>query len=798
MFDFLKPTVTMKLSDYFELNNPKYITLQITPHSSNRNYDTELLIETMASIYKLPYQRLIKEIKDNKTFKFTYSLPEKSSFIISITKEDCEFFLVIPQRYSNLFIEKCSEVWKKCTIKEIDKIPELTGERYELFYSKEDPLSLKINKKTNEPLSNLLGVKDIMEPGDEVDVLYNFIPMYQGRWRGLYKRTMKRIRNGIPVDKERFTPSFVANYAFIGTIKGIDFIFDRINNFLGDGKPIRKTEAAITSLDKLSNLSRNTIKKENSTIIGTQIIVSSKSNDITRKHNNALSVAESFKSISDDNSLKYKKIPDKKIVNIEDHIIRGTSINKMSTGECGNFVQIPGRDLLNRHKINTKVEVLENSVPEELKEGNIYLGKNKCKGVEENAYLPTEYNFANLALMLLSPQGGGKTTLISNIASNANKAKEANIVLDYIKNCELADSIKKVINPSDILEIDLSNEKHFQALAFNEITYSGDSEFEKFEVANMKAEQTVAFIDSANCDGKPLTSKMRRYLSAAANIVYLQNDTSIGDVIKCLNKFKYRLSYITWAKENISLQGLEYLQDYIDTLEELDEVDVEIDKKTKEVIRKEIVGTKDTKIEGILDRVNLIQENIYLKYMLNMKSTNNINFVKAMEEGKTILIKMPENKYNSTMVKNVLITFYTSKIILATKLRGSLHEKPRRCNVFYDEIYQAPTAESVICSVLSQLRKFGTKVIISAHYMDQLSNTLKNEIKASGSSYMLLQGADKKNFNELREELAPYELEDLLKLEQFHSLNLIKYNKGYARFITHLPKPLNKRGDNLD
>lgn len=790
MFDFLKKPKVITLEDYFELKKPKYITLQVIPHSSNRNYDTELLVQTMASIYKLPYQRLIKEIKDNKTFKFTYSLPEKASFVITVTKDDCLFYLVIPKRYSNLFIEKCTEIWKRATIKEVSSIPVFDGEKYELHYQKEDPLSLKVNKKTNEPLSNILGVKDIMEHGDEVDILYNFIPINQGRWRGLYKETMKKLKVGLPIDKEKLTVSCIAKYALIAVVKAIDFTFEMINDILGDGKPMPKSEVAVTSTDRLSSLSRNTTKKENSTVIGTQIIVSSKSNDTSRKHNNALAVVESYKTISEDNSLQYRRIPDKTKVNIDDHTIKGATINKMSTSECNNFVQIPGRELLDRHSINSKVEVLESPVPEELKEGDISLGESKCKGVEEKAFLPTEYNFANLALMLLSPQGGGKTTLIGNIASNANKAKEGNIVLDYIKNCELADSIKKVVNPEDIIEIDLSKEECFQALAFNEVSYTGNSEFEKFEVSNMKAEQTVAFIDAANCDGKPLTGKMRRYLSAAANIVYLQNHTSIGDVIKCLSKYQKRLDFVKWAKENTSPQGLEYLEDYIDALEELDEVEVEIDKKTKEILRKEVVGTKDTKIEGILDRVNLIQENIYLKYMLNMQSDKNVDFIQAMEEGKTILIKMPENKYNNTMVKNVLITFYTSKIILATKLRGALHEQPRRCNVFYDEIYQAPTAEGIICSVLSQLRKFGTKIIISAHYMDQLSSRLKNEIKASGASYMLLQGADKKNFDELKEELLPYELEDLLKLKQFHSLNLIRYKKGYARFITKLPKPI--------
>ncbi len=791
MFKFKKEQ-TMKLSEYFELKNPKYCTLQIIPHSSNRNYDTEILVQTISSIYKLPYQRLKKEIKENKSFKFTFELPEKASFILSISKDDCKFYLVVPERYKKLFIEKCTDAWNKSTINEVNTLINLEGEKYELHYKKEDPLSLKVNKKTNEPLSNILSVKDIMEDDDKINIVYNFIPISQNRWKGIYKETIKHINSGIPIDKEKYTLSFFIRMLFIGLIKGIDFSFDLLNDFFGDGNLNANNEAAITRTYTSDELSKNTKKKENATVVGTQIIVNSNSIDKTRQCNNAISVCESYKVINEDNALVYKKINKDIPINIEKHIIDKIAINKMSTLECNNLIQIPGRDLLDKYKIKSKVQVLENPIPEELKNGNISIGESKCKGNKQEAFLPKEYNFANLALLLLSPQGGGKTTLIGNIVNNANKAKESNIVMDYIKNCELAESIKKVVNPSDIIDIDLSKEECFQSLSFNEINYNGTSEFEMFRVANLKAEQTLAFIDAANNEGIALTGKMRRYLSAAANIVYLHNNTSIGDVIKCLNKYQKRIEYVNWARENISKQGLEYIEDMLDSLDELNEVEKEIDRKTKEVLRCDIVGTKDSKIEGILDRVNLIQENIYLKYMLNMKSDNNINFIKAMEEGKTILIKMPEDKFNNTMVKNVLITFFTSKIILATKLRGALHEEPSRCNVFYDEIYQAPTAEGIICNVLSQLRKFGTKIIISAHYMDQLSNKLKNEIKASGSSYMLLQGADKKNFDELKEELFPYELEDLLKLEQFNSLNLIRYKNGYAKFITKLPEPIGK------
>ncbi|MDY5913278.1 MAG: hypothetical protein SPJ62_15000 [Inconstantimicrobium porci] len=37
------------------------------------------------------------------------------------------------------------------------------------------------------------------------------------------------------------------------------------------------------------------------------------------------------------------------------------------------------------------------------------------------------------------------------------------------------------------------------------------------------------------------------------------------------------------------------------------------------------------------------------------------------------------------------------------------------------------------------------------------------------------------------EELQPYELDDILHLKRYHSLNHIKYENGYAKFITKLP-----------
>jgi hypothetical protein len=82
------------------------------------------------------------------------------------------------------------------------------------------------------------------------------------------------------------------------------------------------------------------------------------------------------------------------------------------------------------------------------------------------------------------------------------------------------------------------------------------TEFELLELSNMQAQQTMALVDAINSEGLPLTSKMRRYLSSAANIVFLQESSNIRDVINCLQDYRKRADFISKVPENLK----EYLE----------------------------------------------------------------------------------------------------------------------------------------------------------------------------------------------------------------------------------------------
>lgn len=764
---------SIKMRDYFQINNPMYIYLKLIPNNSIRNYNSDKIAKVINKCYRSIAERIYKEEK-----KFFYNTPTKISYYIHITKLDCEFYFVIPQFYKNLFLEKINDCWKGITVEIVNNIPRFKDSctKYALSYTKEDALSLNTDKRSNTLLSSNLNVVEILDDTDRIGIFYNFIPCSsyaQFSWRGQYKQTINKYKNLEPIDRDKKDKKYICKLS-------LHFLLNTIDNFISAIQSILNIEtkkednhslelAIARAFGQTKKISNSTTKKEDATIVNTQVVVLSESENKTNEYNNARAVVESFKSISEDNVLEGRKINKK--INFDSYNIN-TDINKISCEEASNFIALPGRELLQEHKYIKKIDVLEREVPKELQEGYISIGKSVKKGVSTDAYMSDDKNLANLGLTVLGPQGAGKTTYLKRYSKCVVEKGEGLIVLDYIKNCDLANSIREVVPIDKLIELDLSNPKNLQSFSFNELKIDSKEPFEILECANLKTQQTIALIDSINDTGDPLSPRMRRFLSSACNIVYINNDKSLKDVIRCLENYIARDKYINLIPNNLK----EMLEDEVSCLKELNDVD----KKTNEVI-----GTKDSKIEHILDRINLLREDLKLKFMFNMDSSNNIDFVDCMNKGKVILIKMPEAKFNSKYVKNVLVTFFISKIWLSCQVRGNDQDKPLRNHIVLDEIFQAPTSENILKDILVQARKFQLKLVFSAHYLSQIE-TIREALKASGSSYMLFSGTDKKNFKELEQELEPYQLEDLLNLKEYSSMNLMRVKNGYESFITDL------------
>lgn len=770
--------ISIKFSDYFKMLKPTYVYLQITPHKSIRNYNSSNIAKAIAHTYRAINRRIYKEKK-----RLVIETNYKISYVIDIKDNNAKFYFIIPECFKNIIIEKCKEIWNKATMEIVDKLEEMeeNTDLYSLSYKKEDALSLAVDKKSNEPLNSILSVMDIMKDQDRIRIIYNFLPTTQFGWLDRYNSTIEKIKDHKSIEKKQMTFDYIMRSSFVAIFSFFDSIVQVINDFTGgspEGTKKSLYSAILGILEQQQKLSTYTNKKKEATILNTQIALLSSSEDSTRRENNALSVCQAYRTLDEDNELIYKK--EKHKINLENYDYR-IETNTMSTDECSNFIQIPGRLLLVQHGIK-HINVEENNIPIELQTGIKRLGNAKFKGNTIPAFLENNYNDGNLPLVLIGSQGGGKTTYIGNYSKDCVEAKEGLIVLDFIKNCELSETIKKYVKKDRLIELDLSSKNDIQGLGYNEIEIKDNLDiFVKLDLASKQSQQIMSLIDSISL-GDPLSSRMRRFLSAAANVVFIQGYNSVKNVVECLENYKKREFYIN----SLPLDAKTELEDEINTLRELDEWSKG---SKKEGIEPEIVGTNTSKIEGILDRIGMLREDYKLKYMYNKPLKDNINLVDCMEKGKVVLIKMKEGDFPTKMQKNLLVTYFITKIWLASQLRGMKNDKLTRVNIIADEIFQAPTTMDLLEYILPQSRKFACKFIFSTQYINQLDKIF-DTLEASGSSFMMLTGSTEDDFNHFKSKLENFEYEDLRDMEKFSSLNLIKYSKGYSSFITKLPKPI--------
>ena len=783
----------IKLSDAVRIMKPNYIYLRLMPSNSIRNNNTHKLARSVAAMYK-GFTECIRKEEDKavqilgKKFlvptKVSYELPGKVSYFLYIEKQKVEFYFILPKQYMGVLKEKIGDVWTGVTMEEVSELPEFNSHcsAYSLAYSKEDALSLATDRRNNDLLGSSLNLVDVMEDGDRAGVLYNFMPTTQFTWRSSYRHTLDKVRKGLPVDRNKVGGGYLLRMALTFVIGFANAMGETLN-----GPKKRSISNAIDDmllrLNGTQKVSRSTETKAGAAILNTQIVVMSESPDKSRERNNARSLAQSFDTITEDNNLTPRLMINHRI-KPTDFSIRGATTNKMGDEECSNFMALAGREILERFDFIQKVETQETEVPADLQSGLIRIGVNRYRGKEQPAYLSIDPEYKNLTLVLIGPTRAGKSTLIGNMSRDAITAGECVVIFDYIKNCELSAEVSALFPDNKTLAIDCGDINRLQGLGYNEVGKS-DNPFVQYDNAKKQTTQLMTLINSINADDTRLSAKMERYLTSAALVVFVSGG-SIRDVFGVLQDHEKRHAFI----DRVPSSQQEHLHEYINSLHELDEYkEIKVKEDGVTTSHPKLIGTKEHLITGVIDRLNKLKANTYMEMMLKKSTAGNIDLVKELQRNQLITIRMPETMFSTDAERDVYTTYWITKLWLALQIRGQQvpdRNKLTKVNIVFDELYQVQNTERFLTDKLSRLAKFAAKPIISCHYLNQIKQ-IRDELRSANASYMLISGCDKKNFNELKDELYPYEVEDLLKLPRYHSLNLIKNKDGYARFITKLP-----------
>ena len=752
---------SMKLNDYVKVVKNEYVTVQIIPAKSNRNNNTDAIAQIINKMYLKANQLIIRENK-----KLIISTQMKASYYIHITKDKVEFYFIIPKIHITKFKTKFIEVWKNVEVKEVDRIPVdiNKGTKYQLNYKYNDSLSLDVDKRSNDLLNANLSTLEILEAGESIGIFYNFIPTSEREtnyFQVNHDEIINKYKNGNNLKKSKNIGDIL--------ISSIRFLIGFIDDF------ISSMQKNLNSSTKVVGIKREptpaTIKKASKDIIKTQIIISSQSTSRSREQTLLNSVSNSYKSISNDNELIPKEI--KKDIDIYKTTIDDVKVNYTTTEETQNFISLAGKDLIEQYNIIDHNKILELKIPKCLENGEIRIGKVKCKDTIQEAYYSTDKQISRLGRVLMGSMGAGKDYYMVNMAKDIIKAGRGLIVIDYIDKCQLSDNIKAITPKEKLLEIDCSNINQLQTFSYNELKISDDMDiYTKMSIAMQKAQQLQILLDSINDDNSKLTPRMLRYLYAGATVVFFNNsNASFKNVIDVLLDPVKRENIIN----SLSVEAKEILIDEIDDLKELTKVD-----------KKGNMENADTKIDGIIDRISWLKTNFYTKLAFTKDSNNNIDFVEAINQNKVILIKIPEKTFNSKMIRNVLATFYLSKIWLSKQL-GATESKTE---LFINEIHQSYNCQLLMEDILVECRKFNLVPTLALHYLGQCTNKLKNSILASGSSFLLISGCDVKAFTELRPHFEKYGYSeaDLVELDRYNALCLIKNEENnYSAFVSKLP-----------
>ncbi|MEY8416346.1 hypothetical protein AAK964_08590 [Tissierella praeacuta] len=728
---------------------------QIIPNLSIDNTKLIGLLEN-TNYYRKPFDRL-KYYKKEDYLEFEYQYT--NTYEMLMNKDNVKFFIGIDDRVKENFETKLNICWKHATFKEANFVF-IGKETKELELVEHHFLSLKTDMRGQFPLSNLLETQNILKDDEEICIRLELQPQSPTWYKEADECINKfKLNNQVTTKNKvdvKAIGSKVVNLAFDAIYTGRDFI-----NYMVSDEEIKHEYPSDSRYANLirHGLSHDTLQKTKYNAYNTKIIISMNSNRSEVLYRNIL---RSFNSMAGDNSFI--------LVN------KSSYKNILSSKELTQIMQLPTKEYQNTYKINN-IDTKEIDIPRELQNGKVRIGFVDYRGKRTMATWSEDKNIMSLAKVFVGGQNAGKTTAIKRTVKDCYHAGYSNIVIDYIEDCEIAREVSKSIPSKDRIVIELGKRDLIPALAYNEvsklITEDMDN-WERIRLANLLAEQ-VEYLINAITDSSTgeLTAPMLRYLHSACMVTFIRPEAKINDVFDILRRWDKRNEAIRYAK-------------YSNCFDTDDDIFFDLEELHRRDKDGKIVGTREDLIIGIINRITLLRKNPYIKAMLQADIDKSQDFTKFIEEGKSIFVMIPQNMFPNPMIRDVLTTYFISRIWLTVQMRKD-NKNARLCNVIMDEVHQVPTTARFLSSHVTEFRRHRLGLILSCHYLKQFRGLLE-ALKSSGASYVFIAGTEKENFEALREELDPFIVEDGLLLKPYTSLNIVNYGNQYAKFITALPK----------
>lgn len=799
-------TVQTKVKNFF-INEVKdrYVTYSITPTKNTNNKEVLSLVNTMSSLYKPPKSR-IKDIDIRNEILFKIEFTKKCYWDIIIRRGKVEFYLTVHEDDTELLINKAKTVWNGSTIKEevIQNIDTTHVSCCELVLKTFNFKSLSTDMSSQYPLTNMMDITRELQKDECVRVNIVIEPTSRINWIAKAKDEQKRYDKGeiLNNDVSNFDKAFKLGMDGVSTMADLWIEFKMIpieamfGLFLNSDIKMDKTDkkssnknpngkgskiSSLTDDDMVDFTSRRSASNYKSTasVFNSRISIISYSNNENRAAIGMVACSTAFKDLTQDNELIIKRIDDgakeKYIEDVNTNSIKPSKVCVLSDKELAKMMQLPQRTLQQDYKMNV-IDTRESELPKELIGGTVRICEvdEPSKNIKTVATFPTDTNLLARKTVLLGGENSGKTTQLKRFISDFHKGKISNFVIDHQENGKLTNEVGCNIPDKDKIIYDVYNE--MPPLAFVEISKRITEDMDKMtrlDYANMIAKQVHLFVNSVNDEGTGnLTGNMARFLHSACMVTFIRPKATINDAFEVLRNWQKRNEAIRYAKYS------ELFDEDDDILFDLNELHKRSDKKDD---KGKIIGTREDLIVGIINRINILRQNPRIKAMLKKEYDESDDLDKHIQDGKSIFVKIPQNKFPDDDTRDMLAVFYFSRLWLTVQIRDE-NKDSKLCHVVLDEIKALPTLAQFMEKHLTEFRRHRLALTISAHGLAQFGKLLK-QLKDSGANFIILAPTEKNNIELLKEEILPFTVEEALDLKPYHGLCVINYGNKYAKFV---------------
>ena len=763
-----------------------YITFKLIPDTTLKNNNNVMLAQAMASCFQEPLNRITKKGMLETT---------KFYFDIELTKNQTSFYLTIPQNLEDIIINKAKTIWDKANIHEenlASNIKEETTELAELVLKDFNFKSLSTDKGDLYPLSNIMAITKVLNDEETIRVSICFEPLKRTNWISKSHDEFKQFKRGKRVDREINKTEQLIKLGVKSAETLLNYyteyqmlIFEAVlGTVIPDNDEEKKQIINInlnnegTILNKADGVNTHTNYKRSADAFMTRILILSDSKDKQRRKSAILMVSNAFKDLSGDNELIMRFCDHKYVKEILKRNFDGSNECILCDREVAKLIQLPQVTLQTLYNIEN-IDTREVELPTETLTGKIRVAdvRLNSKNKTVTTYFSEDVKKVSFTNVVIGPEGCGKTTQIKRIAKECSWNGYSNILIDFVEDNKLAKEVMEGIDHEKTIILRIGDKGFIPALAYNEVSKLITEDLDdwmKIHYASMIAEQVEYLVNSitSTVTGE-LSDAMVRLLNAACRIVFVKPNSTIGDVFDVLLRHDKRLKAVEYAKNIYDKDSNLFYE--LDSINEYDKTG------------KKVTGTKmsNRSLEGVLSRFTQLTKVPFLEAMLKAKIDPNQDFNKWIQEGKSIFIMIPQNLFPNPKTRDVITTYFMTRIWLAAQIRED-NSNSRLCNLIFDEVHQMPNTASFIAQHVNEFRRHRLGLTISCHYLAQFRE-LEEAMLSKRTNYIICQSTQKDNVKKLAEEIAPFTLDDLSGLKLHEAICSINYPSGRINFIGKLP-----------